>query len=141
MDSAGADPLRSAVTLLGQHASQLMTRSREVELLTAQLSDLSAQLQELHREASCSITDATASLSSFRQEFEHHANKPPHYDGNPDSCRAFLSQYSLVFALHPRLYTMEETKVTYIITLLTGSASDWDTSMWEARAPQAPIWL
>lgn len=66
MDSAGADPLRSAVTqqgnLLGQHASQLMTRSREVEVLTAQLSNLSAQIQELRRETSSSITDSTASL-------------------------------------------------------------------------------
>lgn len=86
MDSAGADPLKLAVTLLGQHASQQMTRSREVELLTAQLSDLSAKLQKLRREFSSCIKDTTASLSSFRQEFEHHANQPPHYDGNPDSC-------------------------------------------------------
>lgn len=139
MDSAGADPLRSAVTqqgiLLGQHASQLTTTSQEVGYLSSQLSDLSVQFQELRRETSASRMDATAGLSTLRQEQEPHANNPPPYDGNPNSCRAFLSQCSLVFALQPRRYAMEQTKVAYVLTLLTGKARDWGTSAWEAQAP------
>ena len=138
MDSAGADPLRSAVTqqgiLLGQHASQLTSTSREVEFLNAKLSELTAQLQELRRQTSARSEDPT-SLSSTRHDPEPHANNPPPYDGNPNSCRAFLSQCSLVFALQPRRYAQEETKVAYVLTLLTGRARDWGTSVWEARAP------
>lgn len=139
MDSAGADPLRSAVTqqgiLLGQHASQLTTTSQEVEFLTSQLADLSVQLQELRRETSANRIDATTSFSSPRQEQEPNANNPPPYDGNPNSCRAFLAQCSLVFALQPCQYADEQIKVAYVLTLLTGKARDWGTSVWEAHAP------
>lgn len=136
MDSAGTDPLRSAVTqqgiLLGQHASQLSATSQEVEFLTSQLADLTVQLQELRRE---NRADATTSFSSPRHEQEPHANNPPPYDGNPNSCRAFLAQCSLVFALQPRRYAEEQTKIAYVLTLLIGKARDWGTSVWEAHAP------
>ncbi len=73
------------------------------------------------------------SCSPPQAEPEPHANSPPPYDGYPNSCRAFLSQCSLVFALQPRRYIMEETQVAFVITLL--KACDWATAMWNARAP------
>ncbi len=41
------------------------------------------------------------------------ANNPPAYDGDPNSCQAFLSQCSLVFSLQPRRYATEEAKVCF----------------------------
>lgn len=132
MDSAGADQVRVAVSqqgiLLGQHSSQLTTTSREVEGLTAQVADLNLQIQRLQLEA-------LASRSATRSEPEPHANCPPPYDGDPNSCRAFLSQCSLVFALQPRRYVTEESQVAFVITLLKGKARDWATAVWDARAP------
>ncbi|KAL1249460.1 hypothetical protein QQF64_020465 [Cirrhinus molitorella] len=55
MDTAGSDPVRSAVAqqgvLLGQHETRLTHTSREVEYLANQVADLTARVQELQREA------------------------------------------------------------------------------------------
>ncbi len=139
MDSAGADPVRTAVTqqgiLLGQHSTQLTAASREVDQLTAQVAELNVRVQELQQEALASRSAASFVRSPPQAEPEPHANSPPPYDGDPNSCRAFLSQCSLVFALQPRRYIMEESQVAFVITLLKGRARDWATAVWDARAP------
>lgn len=139
MDSAGADQVRTAVSqqgiLLGQHSSQLTATSRDVECLSAQVADLSLQVQELQREAITSRSVSAYGHSPSHAEPEPHANNPPPYDGDPSSCRAFLSQCSLVFALQPRRYATEESQVAFVITLLKGRARDWATAVWDARAP------
>ncbi len=95
MDSAGADPVRTAVTqqgiLLGQHSTQLTAASREVDLLTAQVAELNVRVQELQQEALASRSAASLVRSPPQAEPEPHANSPPPYDGDPSSCRAFLS--------------------------------------------------
>ncbi len=68
-------------------------------------------------------------------EPEPHANNPPVYDGDPNSCQAFLSQCSLVFSLQPRRYSTEEAKVAFILTLLSGRAREWGIAVWRSRAP------
>uniref|UniRef100_A0A4W5LBA7 Retrotransposon gag domain-containing protein n=1 Tax=Hucho hucho TaxID=62062 RepID=A0A4W5LBA7_9TELE len=139
MDSAGADQVRNAVSqqgiLLGQHSSQLTATSREVECLTAQVAELNLQIQGLQQEALASRSAAAYGRSLPHAGPEPHANSPPPYDGDPNSCRAFLSQCSLVFALQPRRYVTEESQVAFVITLLKGKARDWATAVWNARAP------
>lgn len=134
MDSAGAEHVRNAVAqqgiLLGQHATQLIAASQEVEMLRAEVIKLNIKIQELHENARGGRQVAIPHL-----EPEPHANNPPPYDGDPSSCRAFLSQCSLVFALQPRRYVTEESKVAFVITLLKGRARDWATAVWDARAP------
>lgn len=132
MDTAGQDPVRSAVAqqgaLLGQHETRLSNTTREVEFLSNQVADLTARIQDLQLEA--------AQGGRFpRHEPEPRCNNPPTYDGDPNSCRAFLSQCSVVFALQPRTYAAEETRVAFVLTLLTGRARDWGTSVWESRSP------
>ncbi len=121
--------------LLGQHSTQLTAASREVDQLTAQVAELNVRVQELQQEALASRSAASFVRSPPQAEPEPHANSPPPYDGDPNSCRAFLSQCSLVFALQPRRYVMEESQVAFVITLLKGRARDWATAMWDARAP------
>ncbi len=137
IDSAGAHTVRTAVTqegiLLGQHSTQLTATSREVDLLTAQVAEPNVRVQELQQEAMASRSAASFICSPPQDEPEPHANSPPPYDGYPNSCRAFLSQFHLVFALQPRRYVMEETQVAFVITLL--KACDWATAMWNARTP------
>ncbi|XDV14787.1 hypothetical protein PO909_014975 [Leuciscus waleckii] len=73
--------------------------------------------------------------SSPHHEPEPHANSPPPYDRDPNSCRAFLSRCSLVFALQPRCYATEDSRVAYVLTLLTGKAREWGIAVWDAQAP------
>ncbi len=137
MDPAGDEFVRSAIAhqgaLLGHQASQLSSTAQEVETLTAQLAELSGRFRELQQNVLLSSASA-ASLPLSHREPEPHANNPPLYDGDPNSCRAFLSQCSLVFALQPRRYATERLKVAYVITLLTGRAREWGTSVWDAGA-------
>ncbi len=55
MDSAGSDPLRSALVqqgvLLGQHATQLNTTAHEVDALNARVAELLTRVDDLQREA------------------------------------------------------------------------------------------
>lgn len=127
MDTAGADPVRTAVTqqgvLLGQHEARLTNTTREVEFLANQVAELTTRIQELQREAA----QGGAVHQLPRHEPEPRCNNPPPYDGDPNSCRAFLSQCSVVFALQPRTYALEESKVAFVLTLLTGKARVWET--------------
>ncbi len=80
MDSAGADPVRTAVTqqgiLLGQHSTQLTAASREVDQLTAQVAELNVRVQELQQEALASRSAASFVRSPPQAEPEPHANSP-----------------------------------------------------------------
>lgn len=60
---------------------------------------------------------------------------PERYDGNPERCRGFVTQCTLAFGLQPNSYPVENSKVAYIITLLTGKALDWATALWEQQSP------
>jgi len=60
---------------------------------------------------------------------------PERYDGNPERCRGFVTQCTLVFGLQPNSFPTENSKVAYIITLLTGKALDWATALWEQKSP------
>ncbi len=65
----------------------------------------------------------------------HHAeprlNPPAPYSGEPNTCRSFLSQCSLIFSLQPSCFPTERSKVAFIITLLVGQARVWGTAMWD----------
>ncbi len=112
MDPVGEEFVRSAIAhqgaLLGHQASQLSSTSQEVQTLTAQMAELSGRFRELQNNVlSSSASTAILPQSHSDREPELHANNPPLYDGDPNSCRAFLSQCSLVFALQPRRYATE----------------------------------
>lgn len=136
MDSAGSDPLRSALVqqgvLLGQHATQLNTTAQEVDALNARVAELLTRVDDLQREAANRgpVLRAVTPL-----EPEPHANNPPVYDGDSNACQAFLSQCSLVFSLQPRRYATEEAKVAFVLTLLSGRAREWGIAVWRSRAP------
>ncbi len=129
MDSAGSDPLCAALVqqgaLLGQHATQLNTTAHEMDGLNARVPELLTRIDDLQREAANS---GPALRAGIPLEPEPHANNPPVYDGDPNSCQAFLSQCSLVFSLQPRRYSTEEAKVAFVLTLgggvLSGLGSD-----------------
>ncbi len=119
MDPAGEEFVRSAIAhqgaLLGHQASQLSSTAQEVETLTAQVAELSGRFRELQQNVLLSSASA-APLPLSHREPEPHANNPPLYDGDPNSCRAFLSQCSLVFVLQTRRYATERLKIAYVIT-------------------------
>ncbi len=63
---------------------------------------------------------------------EPRLNPPAPYSGEPNSCRSFLSQCSLIFALQPSCFPTELSRVANVIALLVGQAREWGTAMWDA---------
>lgn len=80
------------------------------------MADLQRCLTELLQDSSGRRNFSAPPKSSL--EPEPHANNPPLYDGDPNACRVFLCQCVLVFALQPRRYATEETRVAHVLTLL-----------------------
>ncbi|KAI4879883.1 hypothetical protein NFI96_022663, partial [Prochilodus magdalenae] len=56
---------------------------------------------------------------------------PDKFGGDPERCRGFLLQCSLVFEQQPSRFPTERAKVAYIMALLTGRALSWATPLWE----------
>ncbi|MGL5320469.1 MAG: DUF4939 domain-containing protein [Aeromonas veronii] len=60
---------------------------------------------------------------------------PEAYSGEPRYCRAFLTRCSMHFSLQPRTFSTEQSKVAFVLTLLTGKAALWGTAVWENQDP------
>lgn len=142
MESAGSDQIRTAVlqqgVLLGQHATRLSETTRGVEVMSSQVTELTNQVRELMRDQDSLRTAATASASApvlARVAPEPRVPTPPLYDGDPRACRPFLSQCAITFTLQPTTFASEAAKVAFVITLLTGRAREWGTTVWEKQEP------
>uniref|UniRef100_A0A8C9V3N1 DUF4939 domain-containing protein n=1 Tax=Scleropages formosus TaxID=113540 RepID=A0A8C9V3N1_SCLFO len=58
---------------------------------------------------------------------------PKRYHGVPEKCRGFILQCELVFASQSQVYQSDMSRITYMISLLTGPALDWATALWYKR--------
>lgn len=141
MESASASEESVQATLaqqgamLDQHSSLLTSASHDFQVLSNQLSEVRNRLDQVtqafgERGRPVSVADVSNS-----NERETHAVNPPSYDGDTSTCRAFLGQCSLVFALQPRRFATEMSKIAFVLTLLTGRARDWGMAVWEAKMP------
>ncbi|RXN35490.1 Pol poly [Labeo rohita] len=99
MDAAKETPIRSAVELqgamLGQHEEELAAARYAVESLSAQVMELTNQLQ--NRQPELPVMPQT------RNHPEPRINNPPCFSGQPTECRAFLSQCEMFF-FPPTIY-------------------------------------
>lgn len=138
MDSAestqSTDPVLGALTrqgeLLGRHEHQLGAVHQSMEAFTTTVSSLSAQLQEIQLVLSAGQLTAPPPTPPQRGR-EPKLPPPQSYDGEPGTCRSFLSQCSVIFELQPTTFPSDRSRVAYIITLLTGRAREWGTAVWD----------
>lgn len=130
MDPADERPVRSAIeiqgAMLGKHEQELAAAHQAVKSLSAQVADLSARLLHLHQESAMSHNRQLPS--------EPRVNNPSCYAGEPTECRAFLIQCEVVFSLQPQTYAEDRARIAYVLSLLTGRAREWGTSVWEAQS-------
>lgn len=59
---------------------------------------------------------------------------PERYAGDNGTCRAFLSQCSLIFELQPSSFPSDRSRIEDIITLMSGRALAWATAVWEQQS-------
>ncbi|KAK3509396.1 hypothetical protein QTP70_033159 [Hemibagrus guttatus] len=58
---------------------------------------------------------------------------PEKYDGSADRCRGFLRQCEVFFAHQPGVYRDEGMRCVFLLSLLTGRALDWASTVWDAN--------
>ncbi|KAM9729681.1 uncharacterized protein ACNS7B_017152 [Menidia menidia] len=56
---------------------------------------------------------------------------PGFFGGDPEQCRAFLTQCEICFELQPSCFPTDRARVAYVISLLEGKARLWGASEWQ----------
>ncbi len=135
MDSAEEIELRRALSqqgiLLGRQQEELEASRRAYAEVSLQLNQLVERLDQL--QVSSSASPGPGPEGAVPRHAEPRLNPPAPYSGEPNSCRSFLSQCSLIFALQPSCFPTELSKLAYVITLLVGQAREWGTAMWDGE--------
>lgn len=143
MDSADHNPLREILArqgvMLGRHESHFSAINHSMEQLSKTLSSVTSQLQQMQLglglRPSPDITQDPQPTHTAPSVREPRLPPPESYGGEPGTCRAFLSQCSLVFELQPATFPTDRARIAYVITLLTGRAREWGTAVWDTQAP------
>ncbi|XP_050965377.1 protein LDOC1 [Labeo rohita] len=147
MEAAGTsqptmeDYLQDCISRLEKQEKSTSDSGQAIRALVVQVSELTQRMQQLQLPAA-PVTPPTppaplAALgpSAAAQQLEPRLPPPEVYSGEPNFCRAFLTKCSMHFALQPRTFGSEESKVAFVLTLLTGRAALWGTAVWENQDP------
>ncbi|KAL6483817.1 hypothetical protein MHYP_G00086890 [Metynnis hypsauchen] len=147
MDPADLDPIKSALqnqgAVIGRHEQLLHDMMQQLTLLvrthTEGAQPASASTGVGAGAGASTGTPVLASPFSPTNPNPVHSDalvaNPERYAGDPETCRGFLLQCSLVFEQQPSRFPTERSKVAYMISLLTGRALAWATSLWELDSP------
>ncbi|MGL5566229.1 MAG: DUF4939 domain-containing protein [Plesiomonas sp.] len=125
--------INHSVARMDQQQESISATGRAVQALVTQVSELSQQLRQLRIPTAPAPPPFPSPSPEQRDLPEPRLPVPQSYAGEPDFCRAFLNKCSLHFALQPRTFEKEESKVAFVLTLLTGKAALWGTAVWENR--------
>ncbi|KAI2644950.1 Transposon Ty3-I Gag-Pol polyprotein [Labeo rohita] len=63
------------------------------------------------------------------------SSRPAPYSGRAEECNGFLLQCPLTFTIQPTLYPTDQSKIAFIISLLSGSALQWAETLWLQTGP------
>ena len=132
-----ADQVQEAIRLQGirqgQQAGEITALHQGMETIRANVQHL---VERLTPQMAAQPTPPPPPGILPRASAEPRLPAPERYEGDPGSCRSFLSTCSLVFELQPSSFPTERSRVAYVITLLSGRACEWGTAVWEANAPE-----
>ena len=132
-----ADPIQEALRLqgarLGQQAGEINNLHQGMEAIRA---DMRHFMEVITSQGTTAPVSPPPAAAAARDYTEPRLPPPERYEGDPRSCRSFLSTCSLVFELQPSSFPTERSKVAYVITLLSGRAREWATAVWDSNAPE-----
>ncbi|KAG1956955.1 retrotransposable element [Pimephales promelas] len=124
-----------SIQRMNSQEKEIGDTGRAVQALVTQVSELTQQIQRLRVPAAPPTPAVPLAPSGSPSQSEPRLPVPEAYSGEPSYCRAFLTQCSMHFALQPRTFYNEQTKVAFVLTLLTGRAALWGTAVWENQNP------
>ncbi|KAG1929495.1 hypothetical protein F2P79_022926 [Pimephales promelas] len=124
-----------SIQRMNSQEKEIGDTGRAVQALVTQVSELTQQIQRLRVPAAPPTPAVPLAPSGSPSQSEPRLPVPEAYSGEPSYCRAFLTRCSMHFALQPRTFYNEQTKVAFVLTLLTGRATLWGTAVWENQNP------
>lgn len=124
-----------SITRMDQQQESISSTGCAVQALVTQVSKLYQQMQQLRAPTVPAPPTVSPPPSEPWDVSEPRLPVPQTYSGEPDFCRAFLNKCSLHFTLQPSTFEREESKVAFVLTLLTGKAALWGMVVWENRGP------
>ena len=139
--------MKTMQTALREHGAMLHGQQKGIQQVSQNLNTLadsvhalSTQVQQLTLQASSPpavAETAPPNQADAPQPAAREPRLPPPqpYNGEPGTCRSFLSQCSLTLELQASAFPTERSRVAYIITLLTGKAREWGTALWDSDDP------
>ncbi len=143
MDPASASDLRGFLShsnsRIDHQDEQMAASNRAIQALVSQVLELTTQLQRLQTEPEQRPTASNPPAPTIPDQAVHFIEPrlppPAFYSGEPQQCRSFLAKCSLYISLQPSLFPTEESKIAFVITLLSGRAALWGTTIWEQKLP------
>ncbi|ROL43701.1 Retrotransposon Gag-like protein 6 [Anabarilius grahami] len=81
------------------------------------------------------VNTANTTPSSSPPVYASPMAKPAPYSGSAEDCNGFLLQCSLTLEMQPHLFPTEYSKVTFLISQLSGKALQWADSIWSQNNP------
>ncbi len=118
---------------------QRAASNRAIQALVSQVSELTTHLQRLQAEPEQRPTASNPPAPTIPDQavrfVEPRLPPPAFYSGEPQQCRSFLAKCSLYISLQPSSFPTEESKIAFVITLLSGRAALWGTTVWEQKLP------
>uniref|UniRef100_A0A9J8C3D9 Retrotransposon gag domain-containing protein n=1 Tax=Cyprinus carpio carpio TaxID=630221 RepID=A0A9J8C3D9_CYPCA len=127
--------IHHSVNRMDQQQESIVNTGRAVQALVTQVSELTQQIQQLTIPAAppAPLVPRASTEPSYRPE--PRLPVPENYSGEPNYCRTLITKCSMHFSLQPRTFETEESKVAFVLTLLSGRAALWGTAVWENRDP------
>ncbi|KAI2653818.1 Transposon Tf2-6 polyprotein [Labeo rohita] len=120
-------------TMLASHQQQLqhlttLTEELVKTLQALRLADISPQPAVSPQPLSTPSHTTTSPRLAFPEKF----------DGSAGKCKGFLMQCSLFVSQQPQLYPTDDSRISFVCSLLTGRALDWATALWEGEHTTFP---
>uniref|UniRef100_A0A9J8DGR5 CCHC-type domain-containing protein n=1 Tax=Cyprinus carpio carpio TaxID=630221 RepID=A0A9J8DGR5_CYPCA len=133
--SALEEFIRSSISRMDAQERNMTESGRAIQALVVQVSELTQQMQHLRAPTALPTPAVPPVPPPSVSQSEPRLPVPESYNGEPNYCRAFLTRCSMHFSLQPRTFATEQSKVAFVLTLLTGRAALWGTAVWENQDP------
>ena len=122
-------------TLLGQHDQSLQGFDTRLRELSTSLEQVFGRLDVIASRLPPSDPRPPSPPVSPNPVREPSIPPPARYSGDLGTCSQFLHKCSLVFDQQPLSYASDRARIAYIMSLLTGKASQWAMALSSSHSP------
>ncbi|KAI4897626.1 hypothetical protein NFI96_030156, partial [Prochilodus magdalenae] len=127
---------------LQAHGQLLGSHERHLQQLTHSISEVTQSIQPNMNTTSTATAAPVATVPFTESPYcPVRIATPDKYDGSPGFCKGFMLQCSLVFSRIPAAFPTDNSKIAFVLSLLTGKALQWAIAVWGAQGENSQTFL